>query len=39
VNITVNLPYFGAAVAPVSDPDAPIEDGKYSNLLTQGEFE
>lgn len=29
---------YGADVAPVSDPDAPIEDSKYPNLLTQGEF-
>jgi recombination protein RecA len=29
---------YGAEVAPMSDPDAPIEESKYPNLLTQGEF-
>jgi hypothetical protein len=39
MNITVKLPYFGVEVAPVSDPDDPFKEGKYPNLLTQGEFE
>lgn len=30
---------FGAEVAPLSDPDAPIEDSKFPNLLTKGEFD
>lgn len=30
---------FGAEVAPMSDPDAPIEVSQYPNLLTQSEFD
>jgi hypothetical protein len=39
MNITVKLPHFGAEVAPVGDPDASIEEGKYPQSFDPGDFE